>query len=188
MAVSGGERDTHATRSGRQKVHEALARGVESIDAGLSSSLRRAAVQTFVFVSHEVEVVAEDVEDDGELREDENLVPLSLELREELVQEHHLTAGLRDHVQRLWGAGGVGVLSPFSTASFAAFSAESSTARFFLFAKSSSIRSHKNGWLQTFEVPCTGYEAAARSCSCSPPSARAPASRRSCGSTRAAPG
>mmetsp|Transcript_9174 Transcript_9174/g.41610 ORF Transcript_9174/g.41610 Transcript_9174/m.41610 type:complete len:513 (+) Transcript_9174:2353-3891(+) len=100
--VCGGERDTHATCSGRQEVHEALARGVESIDARLSISLRRAAVQTLVFVSHEVEVVAEDVEDDGELREDENLVPLSLELREELVQEHHFTAGLRDHIQRLW--------------------------------------------------------------------------------------
>ena len=97
--VGGGERDAHAAGSCGEQVDEALAVCVEAVDAGLAISLGRAAVEPFVFVAHQVEVVAEDVEDDCELRKDENLVSLRFQLGKELVQEHHLTAGLREHVQ-----------------------------------------------------------------------------------------
>eukprot|EP00982_Pelagococcus_subviridis_P014849 31362-Pelagococcus_subviridis.AAC.11 len=98
--VRGGQRDPHPARASGQEIHESLAVLVEPIDPGLAIRLARAPVEAFVLVLHHPEVVLQDVQHDRELREDENLLPLGLELREELRDEDHLSGGAGEEIER----------------------------------------------------------------------------------------
>ena len=91
--VRGGEGDPHAARAGGEEVDESAIRGVEPIDASLAIRLRGGPVESLKLKVHHVEIILEDVEDDGELGKDERLLALGFELGKKLGHEHHLAGG-----------------------------------------------------------------------------------------------
>ena len=91
--VRGGEGDPHAARAGGEEVDESAIRGVEPIDASLAIRLRGGPVESLKLKVHHVEIILEDVEDDGELGKDEHLLALGFELGKKLGHEHHLAGG-----------------------------------------------------------------------------------------------
>ena len=106
--VGGGEGDAHPAGARGEQVDKARPVAVEAVDARLPVRLARAPVQALELVRHLVQVVLQQVQHDGELREDQNLLALALELGQELGDEGHLPRRADQELQgrRLGGGRG----------------------------------------------------------------------------------
>mmetsp|Transcript_5485 Transcript_5485/g.13327 ORF Transcript_5485/g.13327 Transcript_5485/m.13327 type:complete len:212 (+) Transcript_5485:1449-2084(+) len=99
--VRGGESDPEPPRARRDQVHEVVALGV--LEAGNLVAPPRdrcRSVQPKILVSPVLHEVAEDVEHRRELREDEHLPALALQLAEQLIQHQHLPGRAHDRLVR----------------------------------------------------------------------------------------
>ena len=93
------EGDAHAAGARGQQVGESGS--VESVDARLTIFSRRVAVETFGLVPGAGEKVLNEIQDDGELRKDEHLVTVALQLGEQFREQTHLTAPFDEHALRV---------------------------------------------------------------------------------------
>jgi len=96
--VGRSQRDANPAGTRAQQHGEEATFGVlEPVNRALAFLPRHGAVDTFVSVATEVQVVLEDVEHDAELAEDQHAVAVGLQFGQQFVQERELAARL-DHL------------------------------------------------------------------------------------------
>lgn len=107
--------DSDTSRLGGQQEDEPVgSRRGESVDGSLARIARDAAVEALVGHAHVDDEVLEQVEDLGELREDQTAVALRLQTREKLAEEDEFAARLdeqsHDFGLHLWSVGRLAAL------------------------------------------------------------------------------